>query len=271
MSASSAGPPSSRRRLAFRVWTVILVVAVGVGFFGLTSLAIGWIQTREGIAGPVTELGYGALYGLILTMGVLVQLRAPERKIAGIQQAALVVPAVLIASAMASDSQALVSALIFTPAIGILLALHPARGEFLRRGDSFSRVLFAIAVLGAVPLTGYALAMGRYAQKLAGPPHHILRLSTMAAMAVAIPLVGLLAAFKTRGWRISAWCAGMAAVVFGLASTIFPDHPGAAGRGWGSLVIAGGVLFIALAEWEARRAGATGSGSRSLIPSANSS
>jgi len=236
---------------------VVLVLAFGVAFFGLTSLVIGWFATREGIAGPVTELGYGALYGVILTMGVLVQLRAPERKIAGIQQAALVLPAVLIGAAMASDSQALQSAVIFAPAVCILLALHPARGEFLRPGSSFSPVLFTIAVLGAVPLTGYALAMGKQAQHVVGPPHHILRLSTMAALAIAILLVALLAAAKTRGWRIPAWSAGMTAVVFGLASTIFPDHPGAAGRVWGTVAVAGGFLFIAAAEWEGRRRGAT--------------
>lgn len=240
-------------RLAFKVWAVILVIAFGVAFFGLASLVIGWFETREGIAGPVTELGYGALYGIILTVGVLVQLRAPEWKIAGIQQAALVLPAAIVGSILASDSQGLQAALIFTPAIAILLALHPARGEFLRRGGSFSRALLAIVLLGAAPLIGYAVAMGRQARQTVGPPHHILRLSTMASMAIGVVLVGLLAAFRTRGWRIPAWSAGMAVIVFGLASTIFPDHPGAAGRAWGALAIAGGVLFIALAEWEARR------------------
>jgi hypothetical protein len=95
--------------------------------------------------------------------------------------------------------------------------------------------------------------MGRKARHLLGPPHHVLRLSTMSAMAVAIVLAGLLAALKTRGWRIPAWCAGMAAVVYGFASVVFPDHPGAEGRGWGSLAIAGGVLFVAVAEGEARK------------------
>src|SRR5437867_78423 len=156
----SAGAPPSRR-IAFTAWAAILVVLYGVGFFGLTTLVIGWFETRQGVAGPVTDLGYGALVGIIQTMGLMVQLRAPERKIAGMQQAALVIPALLI---------------------------------------------------------------------------------------------GLLASLKPHGWRIPAWCAGMAVVVYGLASVVFPDHPGAEERGWGSLAIAGGVLFIAAAEWEAKRA-----------------
>jgi hypothetical protein len=79
----------------------------------------------------------------------------------------------------------------------------------------------------------------------------------MAAMAVGIVMVSLLAASRTRGWRIPAWSAGAAAIVFGLASVIFPGHPGAQGRGWGIVAVAGGVLFIGAAEWEARRAETT--------------
>ena len=246
-----------RTRIAFKACAAILVAIFGVAFFGLTSLALAWFQELEGVAGPVTDLGYGVLFGIILTAGLLVQLRGPERKIAGLQQAFLVVPALVVGSAIASDSQNLVPALIILPAIGILLALHPAREEFLRRGAALRWTLLAITVIAAVPLVAYALDMGAQARDLEGPPHHVQRLSTMAAMALAIVLTGLLAALQTRGWRIPAWSAGTAAIVFGLASVVFLDQPGAVGRGWGGVAIVGGVLFIAVAEWEVRRATAT--------------
>jgi hypothetical protein len=254
---ASAASRSPGRRNAFRAWAAVLVIVFGVGFFGLTSLVMGWFQAVEGVAGPVTELGYGTLVGIILTIGLLAQLRAPQRKIAGVQQAALVIPAMLIGSAIASDSQNVVPALILVPALGILLALHPAREEFLRRGAGFSRKLLAITILAAVPLIAYALDIGAQARDLVGPPHHVQRLSTMAAMAIAVVLVGLLAALRTRGWRIPAWSVGTAAIVFGFASIAFPDDPGAVGRGWGTLAIAGGVLFIAVAESEGRSGRAT--------------
>lgn len=251
--STSGASVSPIRRIAFRVWAAAFVVVFGVGFFGLITLGLGWFEAVHGVAGPVTDLGYGALVGIIQTMGVLVQLRAPEGKIAGVQQAALVIPALLIGSAVASDSQSVVPALILVPALGILLALHPARAEFLRRGAGLSPTLLVITVLGAIPLAAYALDMGGEARDLAGPPHHIQRLSTMAALAIALVLAGLLAALRTQGWRIPAWSAGTAAIVFGLASVVFPDQRGAEGRGWGGVAIAGGVLFIAVAESESRR------------------
>jgi fumarate reductase subunit D len=75
----------------------------------------------------------------------------------------------------------------------------------------------------------------------------------MVAMAIALPL-GLLAAVQTSGWRIPAWCASAAVTVFGLASVVFPYYGGSAGRWWGTLAIAGGLLFVVTSEWQARRA-----------------
>jgi hypothetical protein len=48
--------------------------------------------------------------------------------------------------------------------------------------------------------------------------------------------------------------------VFGLATVVFPDQRGAEGRGWGGVAIAGGVLFITVAELERR----SGRGQREL-------
>ena len=240
------------RRRVFTAWAAVLVVAFGVGAFGLTTLVIGWFEDREGVAGPVTDLGYGALVGLIVTVGIAVQLRSPERKIAGLQQAFLAVPALVAGSALAADAQNLVPAAILVPTLGILLALHPARSEFVERPAAVSRPLLVISALAAVPLTAYALEMGADARDLAGPPHHVQRLSTMAALGVAIALVCFLAALRTHGWRIPAWSAGAAAAVLGLAPVRFPNDPGAVGQAWGGLVLAGGFLFIGVAEWEAR-------------------
>jgi hypothetical protein len=252
-SAASTSPPSRFRRIAFTAWATVLVVLFGVGFFGLTSLVIGWFEPLEAVAGPVTELGYGALVGILLTGGVLVQLRAPHRKIAAMQQVALTVPALLIGWVLSSDPQILVPALIIGVGAGILLVLHPARGEFLQWSGGVSPALLTMALLGAVPLITYALSIGEQARRLTGPPHHVLRLSTMAALAIAILFTAILASFQTSGWRIPSWAAGLAAVVFGLASAIHPNHPGAAEQVWGIVAVAGGVLFIATAEWEARR------------------
>jgi hypothetical protein len=103
-SANAARASRSRLwRIAVNVWAAILVAVFGIAFFGLTSLVIAWFEDVEGVAGPVTDLGYGILFGVILTTGMLVQLRRSERKIAGVQQAFLVIPALVIGSAIASD------------------------------------------------------------------------------------------------------------------------------------------------------------------------
>lgn len=170
------------------------------------------------------------------------------------QQTVLVIPALVLGSALARDSQDLIAALILLPTLGILLALHPARKDFLRRGASISPVLLAVAAAAGVPLIAYALHMGAEAQELTGPPHHVQRLSTMSALAIAILLIGLLAGLGTQGWRIPAWCAASALAVLGVASVLFRDHPGAAGRTWGVLAVAGGIVFVAAAAWESKRA-----------------
>jgi hypothetical protein len=252
VTGSPSRPPVSRaRRGAFATWASVLSAAVGIGFFGVTSLVLAWFGGDDP-AIPVTELGYGALVGIIITTGIVVQVRAPERKIAGVQQALLGAAALLISAPLASDPQNLTPGLVLLGALGILIGLHSDRRALIRPGSRFSVTLASTAVVGAIPLLGYALAMAAQARELIGPPHHVQRLTTMAALAIAIILVGLLAAFRTRGWLIPARSAGAATVVFGLASIVFPSHMGSAGQGWGAVAAGGGALFIVLAELEAR-------------------
>ncbi len=78
------------------------------------------------------------------------------------------------------------------------------------------------------------------------------RLAEMAALALAIVLVGILAALKTPGWRVAARSAGASAVILGLLSIVLPGAPGALSQAWGALAATWGVLFAVAAEWEAR-------------------
>jgi hypothetical protein len=69
---------SPARRIAFLALVGIVTVTLGIMFFGLTSLVLGWFEAEDGPMIPVTDLGYGALLGILITGGVLVQLATPN-------------------------------------------------------------------------------------------------------------------------------------------------------------------------------------------------
>ena len=169
----ATSPTGGRRRLLFTLWVAFLVAVYGVVFFGLTSLAIGWFVDLEGTAGPVTEIGYGALLGIILTVGIASQLRQPERRVAGVYQATLVIPALAAGSFLARDAQNLEPIAILVPALAVLWVLHPAGSDLWRPRWNVRPWLVSVALVGAIPLAAYAVAMGSAAQEVVGPPHHV--------------------------------------------------------------------------------------------------
>lgn len=83
---------------------------------------------------------------------------------------------------------------------------------------------------------------------------HFFHWAGMAAVALAIILVGLLAALRIRGWRVTAWTAGLALAYYGLVSVLTSADASSGGYPWGGLAIAWGVVFVFLAEREARAA-----------------
>jgi deazaflavin-dependent oxidoreductase (nitroreductase family) len=249
----------STRQVAFVAEAAILSLLVGVTFAGVTVLTIGlWLAHRNPDTTPVTDLGFFALGFIIIGGGLASQLWAPERHVAGVQQVVLALLALGVAGLIGDRIEPLVGSLAFLLATAVLFALHPARGEVLRLGNRLSALLAVMAVLAAIPAVGYAAGMLGLARQ-AGPSCFLGRcargdrLAEMAALALAIALVGTLAAWKPPGWRLSAWCAGTSSIVVGLASIALPDAPGAVGQAGGAFVVAWGVLFVAAAEWEATR------------------
>ncbi len=258
MSQSSSGAGNTHRR-AFFILAAILSLAFGILFIGVTALTIGlWLANQNVLTTPVSDLSFFALGAIIIGMGFAVQLRVPERKIAGIQQAVLGLLALGVAGLIGNRIEPLVGSLSFLVAAAILAALHPARRAFFKLGQGLSAPMAALSILAAVPAVGYAASMLVLAGH-AGPscffgrcPYGD-RLAEMAALALALVLVGMLAALKTQGWRVAARSAGASAVILGLVSILLPDAPGALGQAWGALTVTWGVLFVVAAEWEARQ------------------
>ncbi len=258
MEETSIGAGRTRRR-AFFIWAVILSLVFGILFIGVTALTVGmWLAHQNALTTPVSDLSFFALGAIIVGMGFTVQLRVPERKIAGVQQAVLGLLALGVAGLIGNRVEPLVGSLIFLLAAAILAVLHPARRAFFQLGEGLSTPLAALSILAAVPAVWYATSMLVLARH-AGPscffgrcPYGD-RLAEMAALALAIVLVGMLAALKTQGWRVAARSAGASAVILGLASIVLPDAPGAVGQAWGALTATWGVLFVVAAEWEARQ------------------
>jgi hypothetical protein len=115
--------------------------------------------------------------------------------------------------------------------VGLLLPVG-----LLARGGPASRPLTALAAAAAAPWLAYGWRMA--ANQRAGLPpadaetaglHHW---TAAAALAGAVVLVALLAALRTRGWRVPAWSAAAAAAC-GSASWMDPDVLASHSRAWG--------------------------------------
>ena len=110
---------------------------------------------------------------------------------------------------------------------GLVLALHPRRGELLASEGGISKPMAALGVVGLAVAAPYALdqIQIQLAADLATDPHSIPGREhgvEMASAALTLPLIALVTALRTRGFRLVAWTAGIGTMVFGAASVLPP-------------------------------------------------
>ncbi len=251
----STGDQITRPR-AFRLIAVVVGVLFGLALFGFPALILGWFEGGERLVHRVHDLGGGILVGILLAVPLFAV--AARRQVAPLYQVALASLGGLVAAALAADPVWLVIG--FLPgavAVGTLLAIGgPAfRARFVRPERRPSPILAALAVAAAVPLTAYALSMAELQRLGVEGDSHVdeHHWAQMAALAITLALVGLLASLRMPGWLVPARCAGLAAMVLGLASVVFPNYAGSAGDTWGLVALVGGAVFLGASEWEARR------------------
>jgi Na+/citrate or Na+/malate symporter len=246
---------SGRRRIAFYIPVVLLSLALIVftGFIIplLPGVIAGWFNPDLYGIHQLHEMSNGALTWVILA-GVLLQLHRPERKVAAIQMANVVVLVSLVVSlATGTFFPGTLVFLLFTVTIAWL---HPRRQEMLRFGRVRHPALLALVVVAAVPLLFYAAAQISLQLGPAAADEHgqFAHYASMANVVVTLLLLGLLASFGTTGWRIPAWAAGSVAVVFGLTSVVFPGQTSSVSLPWAIATIVWGLAFIGVAEWRRR-------------------
>lgn len=237
-------------------WMKALAVLVAVASltinFGLVDLIDGYTGFVDQARNQVLDAGWGLVFGVILPIGLLSQLRHPERRIAGIQQTGIVALALGTAAVLGGAWSYLALAAGIAGACAVLLALHPARGTFLARGRRLEPAMLSLAVVGALPALVYAWRMAS-AQRRDLPPadavsnglHHW---TVMAALGLLVLLLVLLAGLRTSGWRTPALSASIGAGGWAISCLLAPQSAaGSEGHAWAWAALAWSVAALAAA------------------------
>jgi hypothetical protein len=226
--------------------------------FGLIDLVDGFTGYVDQARNQILDVGWGAVFGVILPLGLLSQLRRPETRIAGIQQTAVVASTLALAGAAGQKGWYLALAGGIAVASAVLLALHPARQTFLARGPHSEPMMLALAGVAAVPSLLYAWRMAS-AQRRDLPPadavsnglHHW---TVMTTLALLVLLLMLLAAAHTSGWRIPALSASIAAAAWAISCLLAPaSAAGSEGHVWAWAALLWAVVTMAAAAWPRAR------------------
>ena len=245
----AAGPAARRRRTAVRV--IASIMAASAITFGLLTVVFG-------IVGPEQEVH--AFHNAVVASLLLV-LSAPPA-VAAARSAArptrpLMVLAVLSTAALVSMavSRALDPfTLPFVVLTGVLWALRPSREAPLPAGRP-GVILLVLVAAAAVPLLGYALRQAEL-QRIDTVSSHdaFFHWVEVSFYALAVLLLGVLAALRPAAYRLAAWCGGVALAVLGTGSLALGTYASALDTPWAWAALVGGGVFVGVAEWEARRA-----------------
>ena len=156
------------------IWLRAVALAAAVASltinFGLIDLIDGFTGYVDEARNQVLDVGWGAIFGVVLPVGLLAQLRRPERRIAGVQQTAVVALALAIAGVAGGSWWYLALAGGIAAVAAVVLALHPARQSFLERGRQPDPTMLALAAVAAGPTLVYAWRTAAAQRTIVHPP-----------------------------------------------------------------------------------------------------
>ena len=249
---------SKARRVAFRVVAIVTSLWVlALMSFGLTEIVLMWLPA-DTLSSVGETLGFGELdlahrahfmsIGVIhwaIVLGVLVQLRRPERREAPMLHVVAIAISLSVTSSLSGSLSAwlLDMAVLVIPLL-LLGILHPHARQLFRL-PTWDRVMVAIATLGVVPWLVFAFTNAHLQwRNIAGDTHAEMdHWSTMAFMALVIIACSFIGATDHSGWRLTAWIAALASINYGLHSLVYPEPASAASAPWAVAALAWGILY----------------------------
>jgi len=267
MSAARIVMRKSPLRITARDWGVRLLASgaliLSLGFwivgYGLIDLIDGFTGFVDQSRNQVLDAGWGAMFGIVLPLGLLAQVRRATRGIAALQQIGVVLVALTAATLAAADWRYLTLIALLGSVLAIMLVLHPERRTFLRRGRLLKPQLALLAGIAAIPCLLGARDSTAARRNGLGPvdaqTHGFQHWTVMTALALAVLLLVLLAALGTSGWRLPAWSASAAAATWGIAALCGSGRAAAGSYGsfWACCALAWAAAVAAVAQVELRR------------------
>jgi hypothetical protein len=241
------GPGGGRPRAVRMIAAIMAISAVG---FGLYTAVFGILSEAQEIH-AVHNVVVATLLLVLSAPAAVAVARSPERP----TRPLTLLTAVAIAGALTMVLSLTLDpfTLPFVVLTVVLWFLRP-REEGLLPGGRASAVLLVVVLAGAVPLVAYALGQAELSRMDRSGEHaQFYHWVETSFFAVAVVLLGLLAALRPARFRRAAWMGGVALAVLGGASLLLEGYASALDAPWAWAALAGGAVFVAAAEWERRR------------------
>jgi hypothetical protein len=247
-SAAAVGRPLGGRMTATRVIAVIR--AVSAIAFGLVTIVLAVVDPSQEVHAFHNVMVASLLLVLSAPASIAIAVD-PQRAVRP-----LIVLTVVSVAAVATMAWSLVIdpyTLPFVAIVALQWALLPNRQGALPAGRP-SLTLLGFVIAATAPLVLYALGQADL-QRVDHASDHAAFFHWVEASfaALAILLLGLLAAVRPAAYRLAAWSAGVALAILGAASIVLGGFASAFDGPWAWAALVGGAAFVAIAEWEARR------------------
>ncbi|MGH2673951.1 MAG: hypothetical protein ACRDKA_12135 [Actinomycetota bacterium] len=239
--------PSKGRRTAFRVIAIIMAVS-GIAF-GLFTAVFGIIEESQEIHAFHNTV-VASLLLVLSAPAAIVAARDPEGSAPALGHLTAVGIAGVVTMALSLTPDPFT--LPFVVLVAVLWILRPGRDRPIPEGRP-SPILLVLTLAAAVPLVAYALGQAEL-QRIDDTTEHaeLFHWVETSFYAAAVLLLGLLSALRPAAYRLSAWTAGVALAVLGGGSLLLQGHASTLDTPWAWAALGGGLLFAAVADWEAR-------------------